>query len=701
MAKRAKNLVIVESPAKAKTIEKFLGRSHYQVVASMGHVRDLPKSQLGVDIENDFTPKYITIRGKGPIIADLKKAAKKANKIYLASDPDREGEAIAWHLSQQLGLDEDDKCRITFNEITKDAVKNAVQEPRTIDMDLVDAQQARRVVDRIVGYKLSPLLWRKVKKGFSAGRVQSVALRLICEREEEIKNFEPVEYWSLTSTFSNSRKDTFTAKLAKIDNKKAEIPNKEAMQAILDDLEDASYQIGKVKKTMRKKNPPRPFTTSALQQEASRRLNYTARKTMRIAQGLYEGVALEGSGPVGLITYMRTDSVRISTAAQAEARDLITADYGQKYLGGSAKRAKAAGGNVQDAHEAIRPTSAMRRPQDVKPYLSNEQYKLYSLIWTRFIASQMAAADIQQTSAAVLAKQYTFSATGSVIIFDGYLKVEQEFNKDKKEEGFLPELNDDEAVQLKKHEPKQHFTQPPARYNEASLIKTMEELGIGRPSTYVAIIETITGRNYVVRENKQFYPTEAGELVNDLLVTHFGDTINVDFTAELESELDDVESGDRYWKDVIRAFWQAFEPHLEKAEENIGDVKIEDEVTDIICEKCGKPFVIKMGRFGKFLACSGFPDCRNTRPLLEKIGVVCPKCREGDVVKRRSKKGRVFYGCSRYPDCDFVSWDKPTGETCPACKEGYLVEKNTKRSQRIVCSNKDCGYKVEKEADHE
>ncbi|MFP5526930.1 type I DNA topoisomerase [Peptococcus simiae] len=701
MAKRAKNLVIVESPAKAKTIEKFLGRSHYQVVASMGHVRDLPKSQLGVDLENDFTPKYITIRGKGPIIADLKKAAKKANKIYLASDPDREGEAIAWHLSKQLGLDEDDKCRITFNEITKDAVKNAVQEPRTIDMDLVDAQQARRVVDRIVGYKLSPLLWRKVKKGFSAGRVQSVALRLICEREEEIKNFEPVEYWSLTSTFTNSRQDTFTAKLAKIDNKKAEIPNKETMQAILDDLEDASYQVGKVKKTMRKKNPPRPFTTSALQQEASRRLNYTARKTMRIAQGLYEGVALEGSGPVGLITYMRTDSVRISAAAQAEAQDLITADYGKKYLGGPPKRTKAAGGNVQDAHEAIRPTSAMRRPQDVKPYLSNEQYKLYSLIWTRFIASQMAAADIQQTSAAVLAKQYTFSATGSVIIFDGYMKVEQEFNKDKKEEGFLPELNDDEGVQLKRHDPKQHFTQPPARYNEASLIKTMEELGIGRPSTYVAIIETITGRNYVVRENKQFYPTEAGELVNDLLVTHFGDTINVDFTAELESELDDVESGDRYWKDVIRSFWQAFEPHLEKAEENIGDVKIEDEVTDILCEKCGKPFVIKMGRFGKFLACSGFPDCRNTRPLLEKIGVTCPKCHEGDVVKRRSKKGRVFYGCSRYPDCDFVSWDKPTGETCPACKEGYLVEKNTKRSQRIVCSNKDCSYKVEKEADHE
>lgn len=698
MAKRAKNLVIVESPAKAKTIEKFLGRGHYQVVASMGHVRDLPKSQLGVDIDNDFTPKYITIRGKGPIIADLKKAAKKANKIYLASDPDREGEAIAWHLSHQLGLDDGDKCRITFNEITKDAVQEAVHEPRTIDMDLVDAQQARRVVDRIVGYKLSPLLWRKVKKGFSAGRVQSVALRLICEREEEINNFEPVEYWSLTSQFKTVKGDLFSAKLAKIKGKKAEVANEEAMQAILNDLDQATYDVQQVKRSKRKKNPPRPFTTSSLQQEASRRLNYTARKTMRIAQGLYEGVALGKTGSVGLITYMRTDSVRISDAARDEARGLIESSYGKEYLGGSPRAVKT-GGNVQDAHEAIRPTSALRSPKEIKPYLTNEQYKLYHLIWTRFMASQMAAAEVQQTSASIQSGPYTFGASGSVILFDGYLKVEQELNKDKKDDDLLPELNEGDSVTLEKHEPKQHFTQPPARYNEASLIKTMEELGIGRPSTYVAIIETITGRNYVVRENKQFYPTEAGELVNDLLVTHFGDTINVDFTAELESELDDVEKGDRYWKDVIRTFWRAFEPHLEKAEENIGDVKIEDEVTDIICEKCGKPFVIKMGRYGKFLACSGFPDCRNTRPLLEKIGVTCPKCGQGDVVKRRSKKGRIFYGCSRYPDCDFVSWDKPTGEPCPECQDGYLVEKNTRRTHRIVCSNKDCNYKLEKEAD--
>ncbi len=695
---KKKSLVIVESPAKAKTIEKFLGKSNYHVVASMGHVRDLPKSQFGVDIEQDFVVKYITIRGKGSLIADLQKQAKKAKKVYLASDPDREGEAIAWHLQNKLALEEDALCRITFNEITKDAVKESVQHPRAIDMDLVDAQQARRVLDRIVGYKLSPLLWQKVKKGLSAGRVQSVALRLICEREDEIRKFEPEEYWSLDSTFLTSGKNKLVAKLSKISGKKLHISSKEEMEQILKDLEDKHYCVKDVKNAPRSKKAPLPFTTSTLQQDAARRLNFTAKKTMRVAQKLYEGVALGKGGATGLITYMRTDSIRISESAQDEALAYISQSYGKDYAGPQRKDKAGNKANVQDAHEAIRPTSVWHTPDEVKAYLSAEEFKLYRLIWSRFVASQMASARLERTTIAIDAAPYEFSVSGQIIIFKGYLTVYEELTDDKKEAQKLPTVSAGEMLNLKKHEPKQHFTQPPARYNEASLVKYMEEKGIGRPSTYVAVIETIISRNYVVRENKQFYPTEIGELINEILISYFGDIINVDFTARMEDELDEVENGDREWKDVLREFWSAFEPHLDKAQVEIGDVKIEDEITDIICEKCGRPFAIKMGRFGKFLACSGFPDCRNTRPFLERIGISCPKC-DGDIVKRRSKKGRVFYGCSNYPECDFVSWMKPSGKRCPECGE-MLFEKPTRSGVQLVCEHEGCGYK-EKGDGHE
>lgn len=698
---KAKTLVIVESPAKAKTIEKFLGKANYNVVASMGHVRDLPKSQFAVDIDNNFDVKYITIRGKGPLIADLKKQAKKASKVFLASDPDREGEAIAWHLQNKLELNEDEKCRISFNEITKEAVKDAVQHPRAIDMDLVDAQQARRVLDRIVGYKLSPLLWRKVKKGLSAGRVQSVALRLICEREDEIRKFEPVEYWTLESNFKENENHNFVAKLTKIDNKKADIPDETTMNNILSDLEGATYVVSSVKKIPRKKNQPLPFTTSTLQQDASRRLNFTARKTMRIAQQLYEGVSLGKAGSVGLITYMRTDSTRISDSAKQEAKEYIIDFFGNEYSNnGIAGKKTKEEKNVQDAHEAIRPTSVFRTPDDMKSYLSRDELRLYQLIWSRFVASQMAAAQLEQTTIQIEAKNYLFTTTGSVVVFDGFMAVYDDIKDDKKENKKFPKVVENESVQIVKHDPKQHFTQPPSRYNEASLIKIMEEKGIGRPSTYVSIIETIIGRNYVVRESKQFFPTEIGELVNDLLIAYFRDIIAVDFTANLEHELDEVENGGRYWKDVLEEFWRSFEPHLEKAEEEIGEIKIEDEITDIKCEKCGKPFAIKMGRYGKFLACTGFPECRNTRPLLEEIGVKCPKCDDGEVVKRRSKKGRVFYGCSSYPECEFVSWQKPTGEICPDCGD-ILLEKPSRNGVQIVCGNKECGFKKRGEQNNE
>lgn len=694
-------LIIVESPAKAKTIKKYLGKN-YTVTASMGHVRDLPKSQFGVDIENDFAVKYINIRGKGPLINELKKEAKKADRVFLASDPDREGEAIAWHLQHILGIAPDEKCRVSFNEITKDAVKAAIKEPRLIDTDRVDAQQARRVLDRIVGYQLSPLLWRKVKKGLSAGRVQSVALRLICEREKEILDFVPEEYWTLEITLQNGEKKKFLAKLAKKNNKKIDIKDKAQMDGILADLSGETYMVDSVKSTKKRKNAPLPFTTSVLQQEANRKLNFTAKKTMRLAQGLYEGIQLGREGNVGLITYMRTDSVRISDQAKAQAESYILANYGKDYLGEGAKTTKkSASKNIQDAHEAIRPTYIERDPESLKEYLSRDEYRLYKLIWSRFLASQMSAAVFEVTTASIKAGDYTFSASGRVGVFAGYQVLYEDAQDAEKEASKLPKLTEGETLTHLANDPKQHFTQPPARYTEASLIKLMEEKGIGRPSTYVATIETIIARNYVYREKKSFFTTEVGELVNELLVENFGDIINVDFSAKLESDLDSIEEGNRYWKDVLGDFYGVFHKQLEVAEENIGDVKIQDEITDIMCEKCGRPFAIKMGRYGKFLACTGFPECRNARPLLEEIGVKCPKCGEGNVVKRRSKKGRVFYGCDKYPECDFVTWEKPTGEICPECGEGYLVEHVTKNGVSKVCTTKGCNYKVAIDGDND
>lgn len=683
-----KTLVIVESPAKAKTIGKFLG-SHYQVKASLGHIRDLPKSQFGVDVDNDFDVKYITIRGKGDILQELKSAANKANKILLAPDPDREGEAIAWHLMKSLKITENEKCRIEFNEITKDAIKDAIKHPRQIDISRVESQQARRVLDRLVGYNLSPLLWRKVKKGLSAGRVQSVTVRLICEREEEIKEFTPVEYWSLQGKFRLPNKKIIDAKLAKRDNKKIEINSKTEMDIVLNDLKEQSYIVKSVKKQKKNRNPAAPFTTSSLQQEAYRKLNFTVKKTMRVAQQLYEGIDVGKEGTVGLITYLRTDSTRISETAQKEAQDYINDKYGSKYLPDSPRVFKNKG-KIQNAHEAIRPTSAVRNPEQMKPFLNRDQYKLYKLIWERFLASQMAQAVIDQTTVIIGAGNYEFSASGSVIVFKGFMEVYIE-GKDEEEEKEAPlaEVSEGNSLSLLDFESKQHFTQPPARYTEATLVKTLEEKGIGRPSTYAPTIDTILGRGYVVREDKQFFPTELGSVVIELLIEYFPDVVGVEFTAGMENRLDEIEEGQIFWKEILRDFYQDFAKELQHAEEEIGKVEVQDEVSDEICEKCGRNFVIKFGRFGKFLACPGFPECRNTKPLLEGIGAKCPRCKEGQVVIRRSKKGRTFYGCDRYPDCDFVSWDKPLDEQCPQCGT-YLVEKNRKK----VCSNKECKYEV-------
>lgn len=698
-----KTLVIVESPAKAKTIEKFLGKNKYEVLASLGHVRDLPKSQFGIDIENDFAIKYITIRGKGDIIKALKKAAAKADHVLLATDPDREGEAIAWHLQETLKLDAADPCRIEFNEITKDAVKNAVKHPREISMLRVESQQARRALDRIVGYQLSPLLWRKVKKGLSAGRVQSVTLRLICEREEEITGFIPEEYWTLEMTFQTEKKGILVGKLSKIDGKKAEIKSKEEMDEVLSHLIDAQYVVSESKKQKKSKNPAAPFITSSLQQDASRKMNFTARRTMRIAQQLYEGIALGKEGTVGLITYMRTDSTRISEVAQNDARTFIKENYGEAFVPAEVKNYKVKS-NAQNAHEAIRPTYVAKTPESVKSFLSTDQYKLYKLIWERFIASQMVPAQLEQTTVVIQSGSYEFTATGTETLFKGYMEVYEE-GKDEKveEEKKLIAVEKGQALDCQQQDPKQHFTQGPARYTEATLIKTLEEKGIGRPSTYAPTIETIVSRNYVVREAKQFYPTELGVVVIAMLKEYFADIMNVDFTAHLEKQLDGVEEGEYYWKDVLREFYGPFEQELAAADEKIGPVKIEDEVSDEICEKCGRHFVIKLGKHGKFLACPGFPECQNAKPLLEKIGVVCPVCHKGDVVLRRSKKGRVFYGCSDYPECGFVSWDKPTGEICPQCHTGFMVEKNTKKGKVIICNNKECNYeqKSVEESEHE
>ncbi|WP_347490833.1 type I DNA topoisomerase [Desulfoscipio sp. XC116] len=690
----AKTLVIVESPAKAKSLGKFLGKK-YTVKASMGHVRDLPKSQFGVDIQEDFKPKYITIRGKGDIIKELKAATKKADRVLLASDPDREGEAIAWHLANVLNIDEQDSCRIAFNEITKQAVQQAVKHPRPVDRRKVDAQQARRILDRLVGYNLSPLLWRKVKKGLSAGRVQSVAMRLICDREEEIQAFEPEEYWSLLAKLAKGRTNSLEAKLHKIDGEKADIPNEAHVNEIKNDLQKASFEVAKIIRREKKRQPAPPFITSSMQQEAYRKLNFTARKTMMVAQQLYEGLDLGKEGPVGLVTYIRTDSTRISENAEQEADAFIAERFGAEYVPIEKKRG-APKGRTQDAHEAIRPTSVQREPDNIKQFLSRDQYRLYKLIWERFVASQMSPAIIDTTGVDIKAGKYTFRAAGSIVKFTGFTKVYIEGRDDEEDTGegkTLPELKEGEQLKLRTLVPKQHFTQPPPRFTDATLIKTLEEKGIGRPSTYAPIVDTILKRGYVVREKKNFYPTELGLVVVDLLKKYFFNIIDVEFTAAMEQKLDDIEEGDVNWVSILEDFYMPFQELLEVADQEIEQVQVEDEVTDEVCELCGRNMVIKMGRYGKFLACPGFPECRNARPLLEPTGVSCPNC-GGELVLRRSKKGRKFYGCSNYPACDFVVWDQPTNRKCPLCNS-MMVLKENRKGRVYQCISKECGGKVE------
>ncbi|KML10480.1 DNA topoisomerase I [Bacillus safensis] len=686
-------LVIVESPAKAKTIERYLGKK-YKVKASMGHVRDLPKSQLGVDTEHDFEPRYITIRGKGPVLKELKTAAKKAKKVYLAADPDREGEAIAWHLAHSLDLDLSSDCRVVFNEITKDAIKDSFKHPRMIDMDLVDAQQARRILDRLVGYKISPILWKKVKKGLSAGRVQSVALRLIIDRENEINEFKPEEYWTIDGTFLKG-KESFEASFFGLNGKKHPLKTKDDVKEILSKLKGSKFSVEKVTKKERKRNPAVPFTTSTLQQEAARKLNFRAKKTMMIAQQLYEGIDLGKEGTVGLITYMRTDSTRISNTAIEEVSAFIDQTYGKNFLN-TTKRPAKKNENAQDAHEAIRPTSTLRKPADVKHVLSRDQLRLYKLIWERFVASQMAPAVLDTMSVDLDHNGLTFRANGSKVKFPGFMKVYVEGKDDQLEEKdkMLPDLKEGDTVLSKDIEPEQHFTQPPPRYTEARLVKTLEELGIGRPSTYAPTLDTIQKRGYVALDNKRFIPTELGEIVLNLIIEFFPEIINVEFTAKMEKELDSVEEGTIEWVRIIDSFYQDFAKRVEKAEAEMQEVEIEPEYAGVDCEECGHPMVYKMGRYGKFMACSNFPDCRNTKPIVKDIGVKCPTCHEGNIVERKSKKRRIFYGCDRFPECEFVSWDKPIERKCPKC-ENMLVEKKLKKGVQVQCVN--CDYKEEQQ----
>lgn len=686
-------LVIVESPSKAKTIEKYLGKK-YKVVASMGHVRDLPKSQMGIEVKNNFTPKYITIRGKGPVLKDLKSAAKKAKKVYLAADPDREGEAIAWHLANTLNVDVESDCRVVFNEITKDAIKESFKHPRAINMDLVDAQQARRILDRLVGYNISPLLWKKVKKGLSAGRVQSVAVRLIIEREREIQSFEPEEFWTIKTEFVKG-KDTFEASFYGVDGEKVQLTNETQVNEIIEQLKDNAFSVENVTRKERKRNPALPFTTSSLQQEAARKLNMRAKKTMMLAQQLYEGIDLGKQGTVGLITYMRTDSTRISETAQTEARTYITEAYGTEYIGAEKKK-ETKKSNAQDAHEAIRPTSVMRKPEELKSFLSRDQLRLYKLIWERFVASQMASAIMDTVTARLINNNVQFRASGSVVKFPGFMKVYVESKDDGAEEKdkMLPPLEVGETVFSKDLEPKQHFTQPPPRYTEARLVRTLEELGIGRPSTYVPTLETIQKRGYVGLDNKRFVPTELGEIVIELILEFFPEIINIEFTANMEQSLDEVEEGNANWVKIVDDFYVGFEPRLEKAEKEMREVEIKDEPAGEDCELCNHPMVFKMGKYGKFMACSNFPDCRNTKPIVKEIGVTCPKCDKGQIIERRSnKKKRLFYGCGTYPECDFV-WDKPIGRKCPKC-EGMLVEKKLKKGVQVQCIS--CDYEEEQQ----
>ena len=692
----ARYLVIVESPTKVKTIKKFLG-SNYVVMASNGHVRDLPKSQMGVDLEHDFEPKYITIRGKGEILAGLRKEVKKADKIYLATDPDREGEAISWHLMKALKLEGKKVYRISFNEITKSAVKASLKNARDIDMDLVDAQQARRVLDRIVGYKISPVLWAKVKRGLSAGRVQSVALRIIADREDEIAAFIPEEYWSLDANFKvKGEKKPLTAKFYGTKDEKITIHNEEELHKILADLEDAEYEVVDVKRGERSKKAPLPFTTSTLQQEASKALNFATSKTMRIAQQLYEGVDIKGSGTVGLITYLRTDSTRISEEADANARAYVGKAYGEEYVAETAseQKQKNDGKNIQDAHEAIRPSDVTRVPAEIKESLTRDQFRLYQLIWKRFVASRMQPAKYETTSVKIGADDYRFTVSASKIIFEGFRLAYVESDEEKQSGNVMVNsIDKDSELTKESFDYKQHFTQPPAHYTEASLVKTLEELGIGRPSTYAPTISTIITRRYVAKENKNLYMTELGEVVNNIMKQSFASIVDVNFTAYMEGLLDMIAEGKVEWKSVISNFYPDLKEAVEKAEKELETVKIEDEVTDVVCEECGRNMVIKYGPHGKFLACPGFPECRNTKPYLEKIGVTCPKCGK-DIVLRKTKKGRRYYGCEDNPECDFMSWQKPSEEKCPKCGS-YMVEKGNK----LVCGNEQCGFVKNKEKD--
>ncbi|MEY8415741.1 type I DNA topoisomerase [Tissierella praeacuta] len=686
-----KNLVIVESPAKAKTIERFLGRN-YKVVASIGHIRDLPKSSLGIDIEKQFEPKYITIRGKGPVIKDLKDEAKKSNKIFLATDPDREGEAISWHLAHILGIEENQKVRVEFNEITKESITSAIKKPRAIDLNLVDAQQARRILDRLVGYKISPLLWRKIRKGLSAGRVQSVVVKLICDRENEIQKFIPAEYWSIKVNLEKDKEKfeaSFYGENINGKEKKVELKNKLDVDNILGKINKDNFVVKNVKKGTKKRNPYPPYTTSTLQQDASKKLGFTTKKTMIIAQQLYEGIDIKGEGSVGLITYMRTDSTRISKEAIEMANLFIKDNYGEKYTDGGRDYNNKSKKDSQDAHEGIRPTSITKIPNLIKDSLTQDQFKLYKMIWERFVGSQMTPAIYNTISVTIESNNILFKSSGSKLIFDGFLKVYTTIDEEEKDIG-IPLLNIDDKLILNDIIPNQHFTQPPPRYTEASLIKTLEELGIGRPSTFSPTISTILAREYVVLDKKSFMPTELGVLVNDLLIEYFKDIVNEEFTAELEESLDEIAEGELHWVKVVENFYKDFELFLKKAEEEIKEIEIKDEVSDEICEKCGRNMVIKHGRFGKFLACPGYPECKNTKAIVDELNVKCPQC-NGNIVKRKSKKGRVFYGCSNYPECNFVSWDEPVEEKCPQCG-GIMVEKRNKKESIVKCMDKECGY---------
>ncbi|MGY3778136.1 type I DNA topoisomerase [Isobaculum melis] len=686
-----KYLVIVESPAKAKTIEKYLGKN-YKVVASAGHVRDLPKSKMGVDVENNYEPHYISIRGKGELIRNLKKYVKKADKVYLAADPDREGEAIAWHLATLFGLDKEDKNRVVFNEITKEAVKEAFKEPRALNMDLIDAQQARRILDRLVGYNISPILWKKVKKGLSAGRVQSVALKLIIDRENEIRRFKPEEYWTIGGNFKKQTKK-FKAAFYGVDGKKKALSNAEDVKEVMSKLNGKDFEVAKVVKKERKRNPALPFTTSSLQQEAARKLNFRTRKTMMVAQQLYEGIAIGRGGAVGLITYMRTDSTRIADSAKGEAAGFIQETYGKEYTATEVKVTKKAQG-AQDAHEAIRPSSVLRTPEEVEKYLSKDQLKLYKLIWSRFVASQMKPAIFDTMTVDLVQNDVLFRANGSKVKFPGFTKVYIEGTDDGSEEkeNILPDMEKGDLVKSVDMEPKQHFTQPPPRFTEARLVKALEENGVGRPSTYAPTLETIQRRYYVALKSKRFEPTELGEIVNGLIVDFFPQIVDIHFTAEMEKELDEIGVGHQKWVTVIDKFYQPFKIELEKAEEGIEKIQIKDEPAGFDCELCGHPMVIKMGRYGKFYACSNFPECRNTKAIVKDTGITCPTCGKGHIIERKSKKNRLFYGCDQYPTCEFVSWDKPIGRNCPKC-DHYLVEKKLRGGKQIQCSN--CDYKEE------